>query len=38
MYYNFVRRHQSLKKLTPAMRLREMTDFVEMIEAFEARH
>jgi IS1 family transposase len=42
MFYNFVRIHQTLK-MTPAMaagvtdRLWEMTDLVEMIEAFEAR-
>jgi IS1 family transposase len=42
MFYNFVRIHQTLK-VTPAMaagvtdRLWEMTDLVEMIEAFEAR-
>jgi IS1 family transposase len=41
MYYNFVRIHQTLK-VTPAMaagvtkRLWEMTDLVEMIEAWEA--
>jgi hypothetical protein len=41
MYYNFVRIHQTLK-VTPAMaagvtdRLWEMSDLVEMIEAFEA--
>jgi len=41
MYYNFVRIHQTLK-VTPAMaagvtkRLWEMTDVVEMIEAWEA--
>jgi hypothetical protein len=40
-YYNFVRLHKTLK-VTPAMaagvtdRLWEMTDLVEMIEAFEA--
>jgi len=40
MYYNFVRIHQTLK-VTPAMaagvtdRLWEMSDLVEMIEAFE---
>jgi hypothetical protein len=40
MFYNFVRIHQTLK-VTPAMaagvtdRLWEMTDLVEMIEAFE---
>jgi hypothetical protein len=43
MYYNFVRIHQTLK-VTPAMaagethRLWEMTDLVEMVEAFEASH
>jgi IS1 family transposase len=42
MFYNFVRIHQTLK-ISPAMaagvtdRLWEMTDLVEMIEAFEAR-
>jgi len=42
IYYNFIRVHQTLKT-TPAMvagvteRLWEMTDLVEMIEAFEAR-
>lgn len=42
MFYNFVRIHQTLK-VTPAMaagvtdRLWEMTDLVEMIEAFEVR-
>jgi IS1 family transposase len=42
MFYNFVRIHQTLK-VTPAMaagvsnRLWEMTDLVEMIEAFEAK-
>jgi IS1 family transposase len=42
MFYNFVRVHQTIK-MTPAMaagvtdRLWEMTDMVEMIEAFEAR-
>jgi IS1 family transposase len=42
MFYNFVRIHQTLK-MSPAMaagvtkRLWEMTDIVEMIEAFEAR-
>ena len=42
MFYNFVRIHQTLK-VSPAMaagvtdRLWEMTDLVEMIEAFEAR-
>ena len=42
MYYNFVRIHQTLK-VTPAMaagvtdRLWEMSDVVEMIEAFENR-
>jgi hypothetical protein len=42
MYYNFVRIHQTLK-VTPAMaasvtdRLWEMSDVVEMLEAFEAR-
>lgn len=41
MYYNFVRIHQTLK-VTPAMaaavtdRLWEMTNVVEMIEAWEA--
>jgi hypothetical protein len=41
MYYNFVRIHQTLK-VTPAMaagvtdRLWEMSNLVEMIEAFEA--
>src|SRR5271168_2922858 len=41
MYYNFVRLHQTLK-VSPAMaagvteRLWEMTDVVEMIEAWEA--
>jgi hypothetical protein len=41
LYYNFVRIHQTLK-VTPAMaagvtdRLWEMTDMVEMIEAWEA--
>jgi cell fate regulator YaaT (PSP1 superfamily) len=41
MYYNFVRIHQTLK-ITPATaagvtdRLWEMTDVVEMIEAWEA--
>jgi hypothetical protein len=41
--YNFVRIHQTLK-VTPAMaagethRLWEMTDLVEMVEAFEASH
>ncbi len=41
MYYNFVRIHQTLRT-TPAMaagvmkRLWEMTDVVEMLEAFEA--
>ncbi len=41
MYYNFVRIHQTLK-VSPAMaagvtdRLWEMTDVVEMIEAWEA--
>src|SRR5258707_13788422 len=41
LYYNFVRIHQTLK-VTPAMaagvtdRLWEMTDLVEMSEAFEA--
>jgi hypothetical protein len=41
MYYNFVRIHQTLK-VTPAMaagvtdRVWEMSDLVEMIEAFEA--
>jgi hypothetical protein len=40
MYYNFVRIHQTLK-MTPAMavgvtdRLWEMSDLVEMVEAFE---
>jgi IS1 family transposase len=42
MFYNFVRIHQTIK-VSPAMaagvskRLWEMTDLVEMIEAFEAR-
>jgi hypothetical protein len=42
MYYNFVRIHQTLK-VTPAMaaggtdRLWEMSDVVDMLEAFEAR-
>jgi IS1 family transposase len=42
MYYNFVRIHQTLK-VSPAMaagvtdRLWEMSDLVEMIEAFEAK-
>lgn len=42
MYYNFVRVHQTLK-VSPAMaagvtdRLWEMTDLVEMLEAFEAK-
>jgi hypothetical protein len=42
MFYNFVRIHQTIK-MSPAMaagvtdRLWEMTDLVEMIEAFEAR-
>ena len=42
MYYNFVRLHQTLK-MSPAMvagvtdRLWEMTDLVEMIEAWEAK-
>lgn len=42
MHYNFVRVHSSLK-MTPAMaagvtsRLWEMTDLVEMIEAWEIR-
>jgi hypothetical protein len=42
MYYNFVRIHQTLR-VTPAMaagvtdRLWEMSDVVEMIEAFEAK-
>ncbi len=41
MFYNFVRIHQTLK-VTPAMaagvtdKLWEMTDVVEMVEAFEA--
>jgi hypothetical protein len=41
MFYNFVRIHQTLK-VSPAMaagitdRLWEMSDLVEMIEAFEA--
>jgi hypothetical protein len=41
LYYNFARLHQTLK-VTPAMaagvtqRLWEMTDVVEMIEAWEA--
>jgi hypothetical protein len=41
MYYNFVRLYETLK-VTPAMaagvtdRLWEMSDLVEMIEAFEA--
>jgi len=41
MYYNFVRIHQTLK-VTPAMaagvtkRLWEMTDVVDVLEAFEA--
>jgi hypothetical protein len=41
LYYNFVRIHQTLK-VTPAMaagvtgRLWEMTDVVDMIEAWEA--
>lgn len=43
MYYNFVRLHQTLK-VTPAMatgvtgRLCEMTDIVDVIDAFEAKH
>jgi IS1 family transposase len=42
MFYNFVRIHQTIK-MTPAMaagvsnRLWEMTDLVEMVEAFEER-
>ena len=42
MYYNFVRIHRTLK-ITPAMaagvtdRLWEMSDVVDMLEAFEAR-
>ena len=41
MYYNFVKQHKSLNKLTPAMaagvtdKLWEMTDVVAMIEAEE---
>ena len=41
MYYNFVRIHQTLK-VTPAMaagvtdRLWEMSDVVDLLEAFEA--
>ena len=42
MFYNFVRIHQTLK-VTPAMaagvtgRVWEMTDLVEMLEAWESR-
>jgi len=42
MYYNFVRLHQTLK-VSPAMaasvtdRLWEMTDVVEVLDAFEAK-
>jgi hypothetical protein len=42
MYYNFVRLHQTLK-ISPAMaagvtdRLWEMTDVVDMLDAFEAK-
>jgi IS1 family transposase len=42
MYYNFVRIHQTLR-ITPAMaagitqRVWEMTDLIDMLEAFEAR-
>jgi hypothetical protein len=42
LFYNFVRVHQTLK-VTPAMaavvtnRLWEMTDLVELVEAFETR-
>jgi hypothetical protein len=42
MYYNFVRIHQTLE-VTPAMaagvtsKLWEMSDVVDMLEAFEAR-
>ena len=42
MYYNFVRLHQTLK-VSPAMaagvtdRLWEMTDIVDMLDAFEAK-
>jgi hypothetical protein len=42
MFYNFVRVHQTLK-MTPAMaagvtkRLWEMTDIVDLIDAWEAR-
>jgi len=42
MYYNFVRLHQTLK-VSPAMaagvtdRLWEMTDVVDMLDAFEAK-
>jgi hypothetical protein len=41
MYYNFVRIHQTLK-VTPAMavgmtnRLWEMSDVIDLLEAFEA--
>ena len=43
MYYNFVRMHQSLR-MTPAMaagvtkRLGEMSDIVDVLEAWEASH
>jgi hypothetical protein len=43
LYYNFVRIHQTLK-VTPAMaagvtdRLWEMSDVVDLLEAFEASH
>jgi hypothetical protein len=43
IYYNFVRIHQTLK-VTPAMaagvtdRLWEMSDVVDLLEAFEASH
>jgi hypothetical protein len=42
MYYNFVRIHQTLK-ISPAMaagvtsRLLEMSDIVDMLEAWEAK-
>ena len=43
MYYNFVKQHKSLNKLSPAMaagitnKLWEMTDVVAMLEAEEAK-
>ena len=44
MYYNFVRLHQTLRKVSPAMaagvtnRLWEMvTDVVDVLDAFEAK-